>query len=148
MMMNQRIRTIGFSLLGGGRGQDGMPIINPKPSNRVAEGMKRLGSGRCSKGGGEVDVDPELADLMASDEGTYDKPVSSSLGQSTRAGSGGMQEEGTQVTPGCEGYFELCVKSVEAVSWDPESEANKELWSRRKKAEAAAAAAAFTVGRA
>lgn len=108
-----------------------MPFVNR--NNGVSEEMKRLGSGGW-KGEGDVEMDPELAELVASDESVYD-PAERQL---SREGSGGMHEPGTRVTPGCEGYFELCVKSVEAVAWDPEAEEELDLdpRSKRRKREA------------
>jgi hypothetical protein len=63
-MMRERIKTVGFGLLGCGRGEEGMPM-----PRRVYPG----------------------------------------------------KEDGI-VRTGDEGYFELCVKSVEAVVWDPLAE--------------------------
>lgn len=123
--MTQRIRTIGFSLLGGGRGNDGMPFVSP--SAGIRRQMKQLGAGSFGRGEGEVESDPELEELIASEERSYEtQPVESE--QMHRAG--GVEEAGTEVTPGCEGYYELCVKSVEAVSWDPEAEEETSLSSR------------------
>jgi hypothetical protein len=82
-MFTERIRTIGFGLLGCGRGDEGMPL-SILPSHRNI-----------------------LRDK------TYDKE------------RGRLREEvrkGLEVFPGSEGYYELCVRSVEAVCWDPLSD--------------------------
>ena len=117
-MMTQRIRTIGFALLGGGRGSDGMPF--PSPSTKVSERMKRLGAGGWGQAGDEEgESDPELDELIASDEGHSEDRSARGFGYH-RVASG--VEEGTEVTPRCEGYFELSVKSVEAVWRDRDVE--------------------------
>jgi NADH dehydrogenase [ubiquinone] 1 alpha subcomplex assembly factor 1 len=98
-----------------------MPFANTStsPGTRVSEGTKRVGSAGFGRSDGEVGMDPELEELIAAEELRYE-PAPVQEGGYHRVG--GMQEGGVQVTPGCEGYFELCVKSVEAILWDPEAE--------------------------
>ena len=95
-----------------------MPFANP--STKITSQMKRLGAGGLGRGGGESNLDSELEDLIVSDEERYED--AQPLGASQYHPVGGIDEPGMVVTPGCEGYFELCVKSVEAVLWDPEAE--------------------------
>ena len=133
-MLRQRVRTVGFGLLGGGR--DG----TPPPSVNVTEELKRVGAGGWSRGRagqGEVELDRELEELIASDQpqavpgqqqpqqptqtsGGYHRvgASQSSSSVSTPAHEGEVDE----VTGGTEGYYELCVRSVEAVKWDPEAD--------------------------
>jgi len=86
-MFTERIRTIGFGLLGCGRGEEGMPT--PKPLRRVLS--------------------------------THDQRYNLGRADGKQVEKGKKDSRGV-VRPGDEGYFELCVKSVEAVCWDPLSE--------------------------
>ncbi|KAK4686323.1 NADH dehydrogenase [ubiquinone] 1 alpha subcomplex assembly factor 1, partial [Tremellales sp. Uapishka_1] len=111
-MMRSQIRTVGFGLLGGGRVDEGLPAT----STSSVSGPE---AGRIAAGGWgapsleDVEGDRELEELIASD--------SPSTGYH-RAGQAVSSREGddTSVTQGSEGYFELCVRSVQAVRWDPE----------------------------
>ncbi|ORY29653.1 complex I intermediate-associated protein 30-domain-containing protein [Naematelia encephala] len=136
----EKIRTIGFGLLGAGRGTDGMPLLGrpPEQISRIAteeeerlmvgeEGLKYLASGSVdamidSRRGRKPEVSREVP-IAAS---KYHRV--SSHRQSTAAPIGEKDEveirTSVEVRPDSEGYYELCLKSVEAVKWDP---ANDEL---------------------
>ncbi|EIW69969.1 hypothetical protein TREMEDRAFT_61736 [Tremella mesenterica DSM 1558] len=120
-MLRERVRTIGFGLLGGDRGGVAPP---PPPPAAVAEKLKRLGAGGW--GDGPVEMDSELEELISADTTT----PSSMLSQH---GNGGGYHRATSpfneksemdemVTSESEGYFELCVRSVDAIKYDPEEE--------------------------
>lgn len=134
-MMRDKIRTLGFALLGGGRTEEGSA---PPP---VAEDLKRLGAGGWGKGGGEVTVDRELEDLIASDQphgstsnrrsdvsGSVSRPTGAyhRVGSTATSDAVSHSQETEAVAPAAqaeaEGYYELCIKSVEAVKWDPEAD--------------------------
>lgn len=145
-MLRTKIRTVGFALLGGGRTDD---KSSAPPPLAMSEELKRLGAGGWGKSGGEVQLDKELEDLMASDEqaatpaggygGSVSRPVPAAGGGGSAVNAGGRgkyhrvgtatetqpitdtdEAEPVGAAEEAEGYYELCVKSVEAVKWDPE----------------------------
>lgn len=137
-MMRTKIRTLGFALLGAGRTDEAAPQSAP-----VAEQMKRLGAGGWGRSQGGIEMDKELEDLIASDQPQQQKPAERlpsipAAGKYHRVGSDSApgpdaalpatQAEEAQgvnaesVRPDSEGFYELCIKSVEAVKWDPEQD--------------------------
>lgn len=144
-MMRTKIRTLGFALLGGGRTtEDASAPITEAASQQI----QRMGAGgwRGGKGSDEVEVDAELEELMRSDmpreiRDAPARPASASL--SSGGGSTGYHRVGG-VAPtdaaqpisrpsadgelaDIEGYYELCIKSVEAVKWDPEADDSEDV---------------------
>jgi NADH dehydrogenase [ubiquinone] 1 alpha subcomplex assembly factor 1 len=132
-MLRQKIRTIGFALIGNNRTDDGSV-----PPAIAEEQAKRAGAGGWGRGKGEVEVDSELEELMRSDQ-----PSTPAVERSRPARpSGGKYHTlnaqvevddfeldapadtpaGETVQADSEGYYELCIKSVEAVRWDPETD--------------------------
>lgn len=142
-MMRTKIRTLGFALLGGGRTTEDESI----PINEaVTERMRQLGAGgwRGGKDSGEVEVDEELEELMRSDMPREARPAPTrSLSQSSGGGASGYHRVGGAApvdsaqpisrpvadgpAAGVEGYYELCIKSVEAVKWDPEADDSEDV---------------------
>jgi len=133
-MMRNKVRTIGFGLLGGGRGEEEIPS-SPSESSLSETGEmegERAARERMVAGGwgrpeaSEMDV--ELEELIRSDnESVVDRPGARSIGGGKyhQVGTPPVRvstsvEGGTGVVEGSEGYYELCIKSVEAVKWDPE----------------------------
>jgi NADH dehydrogenase [ubiquinone] 1 alpha subcomplex assembly factor 1 len=138
-MLRSKIRTIGFALIGNNRTDDGSV-----PSGIAEEDAKRAGAGGWGRGKGEVEVDSELEELMRSDQPSApvrEAPRASPARPSPSASkyhtlnaqpehevdeldldspeaAGGVET----VQVDSEGYYELCIKSVEAVRWDPETE--------------------------
>lgn len=141
--MRSKVRTIGFGLLGGGRGEEEIPSASIPNGNGEMEGEKAARERMVAGGWGRPEaeeMDVELEQLIRSDsvidrsakgtEGVVERPlvgggkyhqvgtpsitVSGLEGPGTSAGAG--------VVEGSEGYYELCIKSVEAVRWDPEEE--------------------------
>ena len=142
-MMTSRIRTVGFSLLGGGRGEDGMPLTAPASPKRLAE-LRGMASGGWG-GGGTPEPDPEIERMLAEDgllpEGTsthvdpvkaagYHRVGAAGTNPAEVAGSReghrsvapNLQDDkrqsgsSVQVKPWSQGYYELCIKSVQAVN--------------------------------
>lgn len=149
-MLYGKIRTIGFSLLGGGRGAEGISSVNQASAAQIAEFRRRAQAG-YGAGGGKEDPDPVVEEMLKAD-GYGSKQVGGGgvrAGDPARAsgyhrvqdvstGSEGAvvdqeaaerqartdrlsaREDGTvKVTPWSEGYYELCVRSVQAVVFDP-----------------------------
>lgn len=159
-MMRERVRTIGISLLGGGRSTEDSPISSTSASSAGAgvgsaagasafAEAQRLAAGGW-KGGkgaqGEVELDSEMEALLRSDlpaGAELPLPRSGAAGQQGAVGGagGGYHRVGSSAMPESEapvasaipqselageqeqeGYYELSIRSVEAVRWDPESE--------------------------
>jgi NADH dehydrogenase [ubiquinone] 1 alpha subcomplex assembly factor 1 len=137
-MLRSKIRTIGFALIGNNRTDDGSLASNASENE-----AKRIGAGGWGRGKGEVEVDRELEELMRSDQpSTPETNRSQSQSTLSRPSSGKYhtlnaqnpveeieldmdtpEEAGSEtVQVDSEGYYELCIKSVEAVRWDPENE--------------------------
>jgi NADH dehydrogenase [ubiquinone] 1 alpha subcomplex assembly factor 1 len=137
-MLRSKIRTLGFALLGNNRTDDG-----GAPPTTAEDEAARIGAGGWGRGQGNVEVDSELEELIRSDhpsgperERPSASPARPSSGSSKYHTVGSstnttyetpVQAEETSngtdtVGPDSEGYYELCIKSVEAVNWDPESE--------------------------
>jgi NADH dehydrogenase [ubiquinone] 1 alpha subcomplex assembly factor 1 len=136
-MLRSKIRTIGFALIGNNRTDDGSV-----PPGVAEEQAKRAGAGGWGRGKGEVEVDSELEELMRSDQPST--PAAAPPRPSSPARPPGskyhtlnarpevdefdLEEETTEegaletVQMDSEGYYELCIKSVEAVRWDPETD--------------------------
>jgi NADH dehydrogenase [ubiquinone] 1 alpha subcomplex assembly factor 1 len=97
------------------------------------------------RGKGEVEVDSELEELMRSDQPstpapTPTRPASPARPTASKYHTLNAQpevdeldldaetpEEGAleTVQMDSEGYYELCIKSVEAVRWDPEADGSE-----------------------
>lgn len=160
--MRERVRTIGISLLGGGRSTEDAPPVPASSSSSAVAGpsagtfaeAQRLAAGGwkggadAGKGGKEVYVDEEMEALMRSDlpagaqlpgrvQQQQQQPQSqqavsrpSATGGYHRVGSASLPPASVEEVPPAptaegtpeEGYFELSIKSVEAVRWDPEAE--------------------------
>ena len=144
-MLYSRVRTIGFSLLGGGRGEEGMPIVNNQPSPAAIAEMRRRAQAGFGAGGGSEAPDPIVEQMLAQDGIVLNKTRSISPAARARAsgyhrvgedapssGLGTVEDEpeqadatllrareevGVKVTPFSEGYYELCVKSIQAVNF-------------------------------
>jgi NADH dehydrogenase [ubiquinone] 1 alpha subcomplex assembly factor 1 len=133
-MLRSKIRTIGFALLGNNRTDDGSLASSTSESE-----AKRVGAGGWGRGKDEeVEVDSELEELMRSDQpsspqaerprtpnrpssGKYHTLNAQSVADDIDLGT--PEETGSDtVQVDSEGYYELCIKSVEAVRWDPETE--------------------------
>ena len=144
-MLYTRVRTIGFSLLGGGRGEEGMPIVNTQPSPAAIAEMRRRAGAGWGAGGGSEEPDPIVEQMLAEDGVVLGKSQSTSPAARARASSyhrvgedapsSGLgtveaepeqadetllrprEEVGVKVTPFSEGYYELSVRSVQAVNF-------------------------------
>lgn len=136
-MLRSKIRTIGFALIGNNRTDDGSV-----PPGMAEEQAKRAGAGGWGRGKGEVEVDSELEELMRSDQPSTPAPAPSRPSSPARPTASkyhtlnaqpevdeldlesDLSEEGAleTVQMDSEGYYELCIKSVEAVRWDPETD--------------------------
>lgn len=138
-MLRAKIRTLGFALLGNNRTDDGAA-----PPNAAEDEAARIGAGGWGRGQGNVEVDSELEELIKSDHPSApsERPSPSparpspgaskyhTVGSSTKSSTAydtpsPAEETGNGVDtigPDSEGYYELCIKSVEAVNWDPELE--------------------------
>ncbi|KAL7422325.1 hypothetical protein Q5752_002971 [Cryptotrichosporon argae] len=126
-MLRSRIRTVGFGLLGGGRVDESGP---PAPTGAVdlEDAGRRMASSGWGRADGE-DIDDELAGLIASDRPRGPSPPSTLAPTQTtspgyhRVGQTQAVPESTVVNaPADEGYYELCIKSVHAVRYDPEAD--------------------------
>lgn len=120
-MMRQKVRTFGFALLGGGRDD----AIAPTPAQQAAiERGRIMAAGGFGRPGVDEEPDAELEELLASDRPagmpapSYAKPAVA--GAYHRVGSAGPAPVLTPHALDREGYYELCVRSVEAVNYDPE----------------------------
>jgi NADH dehydrogenase [ubiquinone] 1 alpha subcomplex assembly factor 1 len=144
-MLSSRVRTIGFSLLGGGRGEEGMPIVNNQPSPAAIAEMRRRAQAGFGAGGGSESPDPIVEQMLAQDGIVLNKSQSISPAARARASgyhrvnedapSSGLgmieddpeqadatllrprEEVAVKVTPFSEGYYELCVRSIQAVNF-------------------------------
>jgi NADH dehydrogenase [ubiquinone] 1 alpha subcomplex assembly factor 1 len=149
-MLYGKIRTVGFSLLGGGRGAEGVSSVNQTSPAQIAEFRRRAQAG-YGKGGGKEDPDPVVEDMLKADgygskqvgaggvrpgdparaSGYHRVPSVSAPAEGevvdqeaadrqARAEQLSVRDDGTvKVTPWSEGYYELCVRSVQAVVFDP-----------------------------
>lgn len=148
-MAKGRVRSVGFALLGGGRGEENIIPVSGTPTQaQVAELRRRAGAG-FGKGGGAEAPDAFVEAMLAEDgiqiKGSTagsDRPDPVRAAGYTRANQGHQVEDdlveedesargetsrntglgglsSVKVTPWSEGYYELCVKSVEAVNYDP-----------------------------
>lgn len=127
-MMRQKVRTVGFALLGGGR------QTAPNDAQiRAAQQGHRVAAGGWGAPGPNEAPDAEMAELLASDLGdaSYARAPAQSgqAGGYHRAGDSSAAEmlldEAARSEAGLEevgeaGYYELCVRSVEAVRLDPD----------------------------
>lgn len=140
-MLRSKIRTLGFALLGNNRTDDGAA-----PPTNAEDEAARIGAGGWGRGQGNVEVDSELEELIRSDHPSAPSPERPSVsparpssgaskyhtvGSSTNTNTAAydipppaedMGNGVDTVGPDSEGYYELCIKSVEAVNWDPELE--------------------------
>lgn len=129
-MMRQRVRTVGFALLGGGRTDTTSPSV---AAAAEVEANRRAAAGGWGVPGDNEALDPELEALMASD-----RPAGATRKFFPRSTAGGYHRVGATATPAEEaveeeeeegelphlgpqtGYYELALRSVEAVRYDPE----------------------------
>lgn len=139
-----KIRTIGFALLGGGRGEENIIPVSGTPTQaQITELRRRAGAG-FGKGGGQEAPDHFVEAMLAEDgitvKGVKADPVRAAgyhrAGQTSSEEVYEDEEEvevserderssgqgSVKVTPWSEGYYELCIKSVEAVNYDPMAE--------------------------
>lgn len=137
-MLRTKVRTLGFALLGNNRTDDGS--VAPPPAATAEDEAKRIGAGGWGRGQqGDVEMDAELEELIRSDQPATAETPAPARPQSGSSGSGKYHTLGTStpapshsyeegdvladgVGPESEGYYELCIKSVEAVNWDPEAD--------------------------
>lgn len=130
-MMRQKVRTVGFALLGGGR--------QTAPSDakiREAQHGHRVAAGGWGTPGANEEPDAEMAELLRSDLGDAAfarQPPRASAGGYHRVGEAAeaFLDEAERAEAGIEdvgeaGYYELCVRSVEAVRLDAEGEVAEE----------------------
>lgn len=138
-MLRAKIRTLGFALLGNNRTDDGAA---PPTTATAEDEAARIGAGGWGRGQkGDVEVDSELEELIRSDHPSAPErpspPPSRPSSGASKYHTVGSTSNTTYETPAqpeemgngidsvgmdSEGYYELCIKSVEAVNWDPESE--------------------------
>ncbi|WVR08511.1 hypothetical protein IAU60_005566 [Kwoniella sp. DSM 27419] len=148
------VRTVGFALLGRDRGDDGP---EGSPVSQGLKSLKLGGWGRASaqeaqddpelKALLEEDQQRQQASNPAAGSAQVKQPpprpaASRSSGGYHRVGSNGAASSPTLApatgevdaavsSPSAaeerEGYYELCVRSVEAVKWDPEADAPEEV---------------------
>ncbi|WVQ85979.1 hypothetical protein IAT38_008147 [Cryptococcus sp. DSM 104549] len=133
------VRTVGFALLG--RDRDDIPTRAPADQERAAAAAARAlgagGWGTKTDARSEAERDPELRRMLEEDRllsmeddvqaAKPNKPKA--RGNYHRAGATpapveelAEDEEEVEVQGIKEGYYELSIKSVEAVNWDPESD--------------------------
>ncbi|WWC72482.1 uncharacterized protein I206_106444 [Kwoniella pini CBS 10737] len=138
------IRTIGFALLGRDRGDDGpskpSPLLSSEGSKGILGNFNLGGWGKSTLSKEEIENDQELRSLIEKDSpNQVSEPIRRSSASSPS--TGGYHRVGaTEASPSTntsgeststlnsvsqgqddrEGYFELDIKSVEAVKWDPE----------------------------
>ena len=113
----EAIRSVGFSLLGGGRDNEGLPA---GPSNQKLQGAKRH-----SVEDSELPQRPSDLNLFGFEQEAPRRRLSKPKGsikvdEENLRGEGvpgGM--DGVTVTPWSEGYYELCVRYVQAVKYNP-----------------------------
>ncbi|WRT70592.1 uncharacterized protein IL334_007590 [Kwoniella shivajii] len=148
------IRTVGFALLGRDRGDDPeLPSTSSQQQQEgLLKSFNLGGWGKTSIE--DVEHDPELKALLEEDQKLSSPSSSSGTNRpaepprksvASRPSSGGYHRVGaTEATPATttageatsdtaggtaleerEGYYELCVKSVEAVKWDPEMDGSE-----------------------
>ena len=91
-LMSEAVRSVGFSLLGGGRDNEGLPVGGPGRHQAASDVLR-------------ADSNTLLSDEKRTDAQPGEMPPTG--------------KEGITVTPWSEGYYELCVKSVEAVNYNP-----------------------------
>lgn len=134
-MMRQKIRTLGFALLGGGRDTEApQQTQTPEQAAALAKRYSQAAGGWGAPGANE-EIDPELAEILADDgHGLAPAPgtISANASQVERPTSvGGYHRVGAAAAaplppPPAEapavkqGYYELCVRSVSAVNYNPE----------------------------
>lgn len=139
-MSRSQIRTVGFALLG----RDRDDVASPFPTATGKKGIADVTIGGWGRGSvDEAEGDSELKAMLEEDRLLGpDANAGSSMSGKTQPGGGyhrksvaqpghvaaaapsptplaGAGEEAA-VGEVKEGYYELCVKSVEAVKWDPE----------------------------
>ncbi|WVN89663.1 uncharacterized protein L203_104893 [Cryptococcus depauperatus CBS 7841] len=132
-MPKNQVRTVGFALLG--RDRDDNPTA-PAPAAH-GPGIGGITMGGWGKASLEAEYNPELKRMLEEDQilgseataGTsMSEPVPSTSGKYHRAGKApptaatdAVQTEAVGLGDK-EGYYELCLKRVEAIRWDPELE--------------------------
>ena len=114
--MRHKIRTIGFALLGGGR--DDAAAAQTPEAIAAAERGRRIAAGGFGAPGIDEEPDAELEELLASDRPAG---VKRTPGGYHRIGAAAA----APVVPPAEmevdeGYYELNVRSVQAVKYDSE----------------------------
>ena len=149
-MMRERVRTIGISLLGGGRSTEDSPIpatgaaaVGSAAGASAFAEAQRLAAGGWKGGerGQAVELDDEMEALLRSDLPAGAELPGRRQAQAGAGAGGGYHRVGSASVPASEdrpvppppvqdraggadeqGYYELAIKSVEAVRWDPEAE--------------------------
>lgn len=125
--MLEKVRSVGFSLLGGGRGEEILPTVQPgaidllRRSRGAGRGRAEVSTGAAFPPAGleedELDVspfvDPEQPLSRFQDQHAAQQPQ--------RVYDNSINSTGLQPHEGTEAYFELCIKSVEAVYLDPDT---------------------------
>jgi NADH dehydrogenase [ubiquinone] 1 alpha subcomplex assembly factor 1 len=132
-MLRSKVRTVGFGLLGAGRLDEGdrqqaapassTPVSRDEARLTATARGGRIAAGGWGRAGAEEDMDVEVEELMKSDgvaSGKYHVARPGAAAASAPADGSGAEVERVDMTS--EGYYELCVKSVEAVRWDPETD--------------------------
>lgn len=124
-MLQNKIRTIGFALLGGGR-DDASAAQTPAAMEAARKG-RIMGAGGWGAPGRDEEIDPELEDLLATDRPAGAAPSVQRTTQSPTSSKYhrvGTAEPAPVLPPtetkGTDGYYELCIRSVQAVKYDAE----------------------------
>ncbi|TYJ55660.1 hypothetical protein B9479_003692 [Cryptococcus floricola] len=128
-MTLSQIRTVGFALLGRDR-DDNAAAPGEAPAGKGVDGITLGGWGKG--GASEAEDDPELRQMLEEDRllgpdasagssmTNPPKPRSNS-GYHRASAAAASAPVGDEVEDGVrEGYYELSIKGVEAVKWDPE----------------------------
>ena len=133
-MMTEGVRSVGFSLLGGGRDNEGLPLGQPG-QNLGRDALRDL----------YVDHnDPALLEL--NNPALPRRPRHASVTRDGRNGRakrgdglpGGL--DGVTITPWSEGYYELCVRYVQAVKYEPMLDERPSEWMQWEEEQKAAKA--------
>lgn len=141
--MSSKIRTVGFSLLGGSRNEDMVPTRSTLTPAKIQE-MRRLASsgyaGKDRHGSDMRGLDPELEQMLREDgvdvsqlvesdvtAASWKEPIKqTTYHRITPASESNKGEESAEqkaasavaITPWSEGYYELSIQSVEGVKMD------------------------------
>lgn len=122
-MMRHKVRTVGFALLGGGR--DDPAAAQTAAALASQERGRRIAAGGVGMPGADEEPDAELEALLASDRPAgAPAPVFAAQRTPSAYHRVGAAAQAPVVPPSevgpMEGYYELAVRSVQAVNYDSE----------------------------